>query len=135
MCVTTYVREMAFVEFEELEVNFAHGCHFPESDTTLYPFGYLDDQLWNFTAPTLVESRIIPKYLAISTNSLLGRHLRQIANHYNCSDIEKGNKIFLPNPNNKYCYQQVSLASSLLIHFVGVLCASDNSRQLLITLI
>jgi hypothetical protein len=95
----------------------------------------LDDQVVHFTHPTVVETHLVPKYLAISTNSLLGRHIRQIAHLYFCIDIEKSGKIFLPNPNGNYCNQKVTLTSSLLIHFVGVLCEADNSRQLLISII
>lgn len=131
---------MGLVGLEELEVNFAHGCRFPnveeECCAILYPFGILDEQLVHYKQPILVESHILPHYLAISSNSHLARHLRQIASTYNCVDIEKYDKIFLPNPNGKFTQHPLTLTKSLMIYFVGILCSSDNTtRQLILKVV
>ena len=130
---------MGLVSLEELEVNFAHGCQFPDAledgaaGGVLYPFGILDEQLVHYEQPILVESHLHPHYLAISSNSHLARHLRQIAGVYNCVDIEKYDKIFLPNPNNKFTQHPMTLTKSLIIYFVGILCcSSDNLTRYLI---
>ena len=126
---------MGLVTLDELEVNFAHGYRYPDSDTTLYSFGILDEQVVLHEHATIVESHLVPHYLAISTNSLLGRQLRQIAHVYHCMDIEKSDRIFIPNPNGKFTQQPVSFANSMFIHFIGILCSPDNVREILIQIV
>jgi hypothetical protein len=121
--------------FDELNLNSGHSTYFQDSGSTLYYFGLLDEQIVKFEYPTIVESHIITHYLAISTNSVLGRSLRQIAASYNCVDIDKSGKVFLPNPNNIFTRQPISISKKLLLHFVGVLHKSDNTRHLIIQLL
>lgn len=121
------------VSFEEIEANFAHGVLMPDSNSTLYPFGIHDEQLVHYTEEIVVEN-IIPGYLAISSNSKLARRLREIARIYNCVDIQKYDKIFLPNPNVHYFDQSIRVVNSLHLYFVGILC-TDNERELLIKIV
>ncbi len=136
---------MGFVALEEVEANFTQGIHYPpngdddddDESAIFYPFGLWDEQIVQYmdsTSPMVVESALIPGYLAISSNCKLGRHLQYIANAYGCSDLRKFDKIFLPNPNNNCCEKPLCLVDSLCIYFVGIYC-TKKVRTLLLKIV
>jgi hypothetical protein len=130
---------MGFVTLEEVEVNFTQGIHYPQHEEAIfYPFGVWDEQVVQYNEPTssplVVESDLIPGYLAISANCKLGRHLQHIANLYGCVDLRKFDKIFLPNPNNNFCQKPLSLVDTLCIYFVGIYC-TPTARIMLVKII
>ena len=117
---------MSFVSIEELEVNFSHGTSF--QDGMLYPFGVCDEQVVLYTSPTIVEN-LFDGYATISSNSKLGRHLREIAKTYQCSDITDMGKIFIPCPSRQF--PSISIVENLQIYFVGIL-STNQKKELLI---
>lgn len=125
---------MGFVTLEEVEVNFAHPIFMPQEDVILYPFGTWDEQIVSYCEPIVVETSLIPGYVAISANTHLARRLQSIAKHYHCEELRQFDKLFLPNPNLRFCDQPISLVTSMNIYFIGIYC-TPLTRTLLMKII